>query len=338
MALGITYSSNPSRLIQDNARFMTENLREIGKQFQVHIAENNVRKDLGAMAQEIQGMNVRSNDFPIQLIQTASRHPMAVRDERGQMAIEVLAKTHNQWQNEQAALSRMNSFRSMGGGGIYNARTGEIEVEPTARPVSVGPNSRLVNPATGETVVAPLPVQEKPFNLAPGARRYGPDGQIIAENPKAAPEITPYQQKSLQLRERAEKRAALKTRVDKWENDLRSLERNIMERRKAGEMTPEVTEWQKRFEATKELRDATLLEMQSLDEPSNELVVEPELGAVPSDAIVPQGDGGVLPAQGAVAPAASNTEFILVFDPQGKPGRVRASQLESALANGYRRR
>jgi hypothetical protein len=45
-----------------------------------------------------------------------------------------------------------------------------------------------------------------------------------------------------------------------------------------------------------------------------------------------------LPAPGAVAPAASNTEFVLVLDPSGKPGKIRASQLESALANGYRRR
>lgn len=279
-------------------------------------------------------MNVRSNDFPVQLIQTASRHPMAVRDERGQMAIEVLAKTHNQWQNEQAALSRMNSFRSMGGGGIYNARTGEIEVEPTAKPVSVGLNSRLVNPATGETVVAPMPVKEKPFNLAPGARRYGPDGQMIAENPKAAPGITPYQQKSLTLRERAESRAALNKQIDTHNRDIAAMERTIRTTEDANEKAAV----QARLLEIAGLRDALISELETPVTESAAIVPEEELGAVPPDAVVPQGDGGVLPPQGAVAPAASNTDFVLVFDPQGKPGRVRASQLESALANGYRRR
>lgn len=337
MPLGIEQNSIAPNLIAQSGKMLSDNIREIGQQVQSSILEVNTRKDLAAMAQEIQSGAVipQSEDFAQQAIAFGFRHPLAIRDPRGQMALSVLGKTHEEWRQAQTAQARINPYRSMTGGGIYNASTGEVVTKPTNRPTSVNRNARLVDPVTGEVLVEPEALPEKGFNLAPGSTRYDAQGNpiVTAPKPTGSAALTPYQSRSLALRERAEKRATLKTRITAWEKDLASLDKAITERRKAGNMTPEVTEWQKRFEATKELRDAAVAEMDSTDAAPVE-----ELPPVPPDAVIPQGDVGVLPEPRAVAQPASNTEFVLVFDPSGKPGRVRASQLESALANGYRRR
>lgn len=338
MALGLTYSQNIPNQIRDSARFMSDNLRQIGQQVQGHIVEHQTRKDLGAMAQEIQAMNVRSNDFPIQLIQTASRHPLALRDERGQMAIQVLGKAHNQWQSEQAAISRFNPYRSMTGGGIYNANTGEVTTEPTAKPTAVNRNSRLVDPVTGDVIVEPEELPEKGFNLAPGATRYDAQGNhiVTAPRPTGSAALTENQRRNLALRETALRRAAINEQVSSAERDIRALEQSL---RSGKESSPaEKLEWQKQVEALRDQRNRLL---QDLNAPptAEELPVEPELGAVPMGVVTPQGDGGVLPAPGVVAaPLPDGGELVAVINPQGKPTRIRKSQLESALQNGYKPR
>jgi hypothetical protein len=341
MPLGIEPNSIAPQLIAQSGKMLSQNIREIGQQVQGAILEVNTRKDLARMAQEIQAGAVipQSDEFPMQAVELGARHPLAIQDPRGQMALNILGKSHGTWQAGKLAEARMNPYRSMTGGGIYNASTGEVKVSPTAKPVSVNRNARLTDPITGEVIVDAEALPEKGFNLAPGSTRYDAQGNpiVTAPKPTGAASMTEYQSRSLKLRERAERRTGLKTQIAAWEKDMASLDKAITERRKAGQITPEVTEWQKRFETTKELRDAAASEIAGLDK-EPEVAVEPELGAVPPNAVVPQGDVGVLPAQGTVAPAVSNTEFVLVFDPSGKPGRIRASQLESALANGYKRR
>lgn len=320
MALGIEVNNIAPGLIERAGVDLSENIRALGKQVQMHIYENQTRKDLAAMAQQIQGLDVKSAELPEQLMQLSFQHPMATSDPRGQMAIKMLANANEKWIASQNRVSGMYGYAP--GLGIYDRRTGTVGTAAPDKPVALGPNSRLVRPGTGEVLVEPTPLPEKPFNLSPGARRYNAQGNVIAENPKPAPTMSEYQRKSLGLRERAAGISKLKTQADFFEKDIQNLKSSIekvnADERKLGKdqalpepVIAERKKWQEKLEATKELRDATLKEMQKLettagmDEP-----VEPELGDVPPNAAIPQGDGlpnpngfpepSVLPALGDI--------------------------------------
>lgn len=337
MPLGIEQNNIAPQLIQNSGAALVQGIRQIGQQISGHLTEIQTKRDLGALAQEMQGINVQSNDFPVQLTQMLSRHPLAARDERGQMALSILGKAHGQWQQQQIAEARINPYRSMAGGGIYNANTGEVKVEPTAAPKSVNRNARLVNPETGEVLVEPEALPEKGFNLPPGSTRYDAQGNVIAKaDPK--PE-TQTQRDAMALRKNAERRAIIKEQVDSVERDIRALEQSLRSESKMNVLPGEKVEWQKQVEKLRDQRNK-LLESLNAPPTAEEITIEPELGAVPAGAAAPQGDvSAVLPAPGAVAvPLPDGNELVAVINPQGKPTRIKKSQLESALQNGYRTR
>lgn len=339
MALGLTYSQSIPNQIRDNARFMSDNLRQIGQQVQGHIMEHQTRKDLGAMAQEIQGMNVQSNDFPMQLIQTASRHPMALRDERGQMAIQVLGKAHGDWKQSQLLGARLTNQLST------------IDARNTASLGQIAARTQ----GSQETEL----MRQRGRQELEGIRQTGREeladirntdvlGQIEARAKATADRpMSEFQQKSLQARERnsarAMRRDEMKTRMAVWRDEMDSLEVAInkakataLELGKKKKSDPaaqaELKQWQSKFEALKELRDASLRE---IDKVGEDEMIDPELGAVPLDA------AGVVPEAGQLSPplpAADANALVPVINPQGKPTRIKRSQLESALRNGYQQR
>lgn len=160
MPLGIEQNNIAPQLIQNSGAALVQGIRQIGQQISGHLTEIQTKRDLGALAQEMQGINVQSNDFPVQLTQLLSRHPLAARDERGQIALSILGKAHGQWQQGQLAQQRMNPYKSVAGGGIWNANTGTWEVEPQPKTnapkgySSVG-GKAVLNRDTGQ--VTPLP-------------------------------------------------------------------------------------------------------------------------------------------------------------------------------------
>jgi hypothetical protein len=240
----------------------------------------------------------------------------------------------------------------MSGGGIYNADTGEIKVQPTTkpnRPINV-PGVGLVQPdeideVTGQPkLLVPAPPKASnalPFRSTPQGIMDARTGQITTPAPTKG--MTDYQRRQDAARIRNEKSKALDSRISLWDKDIREMEQSIrmvdkeqatLGKRFRPERAAERLEWQKKLVATKELIEAAQSQKAKIGQEIDS-EVEPELAPVGPGAVAPQ---GVLPEPGAVSPAASNTEFVLVFDPSGKPGKIRASQLESALANGYRRR
>jgi hypothetical protein len=343
MALGIEQNNVAPQLIQNSGAALVQGIRQIGQQISGHLTELQTKRDLGAMAQELQGINVQSNEFPVQLTQMLSRHPLAARDERGQMALSILGKAHGQWQAGEAEARAFNRAMAMQGSRDRSARDlydykREKELESPQNiggalvvpqdPVTGQPNVLLPAPARGGTTT--------PFRSTPQGIMDARTGQITTPAPAEKP-MNEYQTESLKMRKRAELRGAFKTKADTWSKDIRELEDSIRmvdkEEAEQGEKfrparAVERLEWQKKLLATKELRDAALQEMGKIDSE-----VEPELGPVPAGA-------GVLPAPGAVAvPAAgANVRRVPVLDPNGNPLNIREDQLEAALQAGWQRR
>lgn len=193
MALGVEPNNLAPALIQSSGQALVQGIRQIGQQVSSHLTELQTKRDLGALAQEMQGLNVQSNEFPVQLTQLLSRHPLAARDERGQMALSILGKAHGQWQAGEAEARAFNRAMAMQGARDRAARDlydykREKELQD---PQNVG--GALVipkDPATGQpNVLLPAPSRagsNRPSVLAPGAVLVDPTGKKLAENPKAA--------------------------------------------------------------------------------------------------------------------------------------------------------
>jgi hypothetical protein len=345
MALGIEQNNLAPQLIQNSGAALVQGIRQIGQQISGHLVELQTKRDLAAMGQELQGINVQSNEFPVQLTQMLSRHPLAARDERGQMALSILGKAHGQWQAGEAEARAFNRAMAMQGARDRSARdlydykrTKEMETPQNIGGALVVPQ----DPVTGQpNVLIPPPARAGagPRTLSPGAILVDPSGKKLAENPKLPTGGAGSSQRRLaieaQLRDvNRDMQFDVKEhqRLLKEEEEIKKEMEGVEDEKQKADL--EYRRSVKAMDAEKALRkiNEARLKKVKLGEDLGGLSeeVEPELGAVPL--------GAVLPAPGAVAPAASNTEFVLVLDPDGKPGRVRASQLESALANGYRRR
>lgn len=394
MALGIEQNSIAPSLIQNAGNAMTQIIRDTGRMVEGHITEIQTRKDLGAMAQEIQGLNPQTNEFPMQLIQLASRHPLALANQRGQMAVGVLGKAHSDWRRSIQAVEEFNrdlamqGFRerslrqrmaeeasinakkpvSVYGVGLVDPITGETIVEEGSRgsasaPKTLSPGAILVD-AQGNKIAenapsAPRPIQvfgvglvdpvtgktivpegrrstDTPRTLSPGSILVSPTGEKIMENPRPTPTMTPYQ--SAQLG-----RSRVNDRIRSVENEISRFDKDIDSHRK---MYADIL---KRETASRNKDEKARLAMEKAEvgRIADELVVERDKRRIDLDAMVKERDAidteersaAVLPPltpQAAATPAVE--EFVLVFDPSGKPGKVRASQLDAALQNGYRRR
>jgi hypothetical protein len=324
MALGIEQNNLAPQLIQNSGAALVQGIRQIGQQISGHLTELQTKRDLAAMGQELQGLNVQSNEFPVQLTQMLSRHPLAARDERGQMALSILGKAHGQWQAGEAEARAFNRAMAMQGARDRSARNlydykrkTELETPQNVGGALVVPQ----DPVTGQpNVLLPAPARAGtgPKTLSPGAVLVDPTGKVLAENPASAKPMNEYQTQTMQLRKRDELRKVYKSKADTWDKDIRELEESIRavdkEEREEGEKfrparAVERLEWQKKLLATKELRDAALQEMSKIDSAP----VEPELGPVPAGAAAP---AGVLPAPGAVAAPGAPSDLPVMTPAQ----------------------
>lgn len=348
MALGIEQNSIAPQLIQSSGQALVQGIRQIGQQISGHLTEMQTKRDLAAMAQDLQGINPQSTEFPVQLTQLVSRHPLAVRDERGQMALSVLGKAHGAWQAEESdarAFQRQMQMQGMREQAAMARQTAE-NAQRANEIINVG--GRGIRRGTGEEVV-PLPEKpEGPYTLSPGSVRFDASGKKIAENPRTAAASS------------SESRLARKNKIDLLMRQDSATQQEIAAAiRRRDALSKQKMELGSNAaasdiayldntvkaieEETKALRDRRLQIQKAIEgieaSPIEEkvditAVVEPELGAVPPDAAAPS----VLPPAGAVAQPPASSEMIMVIDPNGRPGRIRASQLEAALQNGYRRR
>ncbi len=338
--IGVEYSSNPARLIQQSGQFMSENIRQIGQQVQGTILELNTRKDLGRMVQNLSGLNVQSDEFPIQAAQIYASHPLAAQDPRGQMALAALGKAHNQWQSLKQAEARYSDIMNVPGVGAVRKSTGEVVAGVPTKPVAVSQRSRLVDPATGKVIVDALPEPDA-FVSTPGGPMNKKTGMDVNGNPIDIPEkgaLTEYQRKQLENRDQDQARmskkeaaAAIKTQISQLDQDIDSAVRQYeasFQREEKATGDEKLRHQADKTEIGKiadQLKAKKMERMKALQDLQVSDVID-----TPTPDLVPQ--GGVVPA-----PAATN-QRIPVIDPNGVAGFLPAGQVEAALQNGYKRR
>lgn len=334
--IGITYNSNPSRLIQQSGEFLSNNIRDIGKQIQGTILEINTKKDLARFAQNLQqNVNPNSEEFAQQAVQVAANHPLAIQDPRGQIALNILGKAHGEWKQAQLAVDRFGRPINVPGVGLVDPRTNKVLQATPSRPVNVY-GQGLVDPLTGEVVVPEgtrqSPSSSAPRALSPGAILVDPTGKTLAENPKPEPTITPYQGAQLK---RAEKKAAadaLKTEISQLDRDITSgvnqYEKSMKREQEA--TTPEekarhAADWSAIGKITDELKKKKEDRLKALRDLESAAVEETNADLLPP----------VTPNAAAPAPGVRR---VPVFDPSGQPLNIREDQLDAALQAGWKRR
>lgn len=258
MALGIEQNNIAPQLIQNSGAALVQGIRQIGQQISGHLTELQTKRDLGAMAQELQGINVQSNEFPVQLTQMLSRHPLAARDERGQMALSILGKAHGQWQAGEAEARAFNRAMAMQTRRTQDARA-EFDYETKAKlgmPQNVG--GALVvpqDPVTGQpNVLMAAPVRggtTTPFRSTPQGIMDARTGQITA--PAPAKGMTEYQKAQLRRGERKDKISAINAEINQFDSDITSAERAYEAAFKREVDTEDDTEKQKHISTKTEL-------------------------------------------------------------------------------------
>lgn len=297
MPLGIEQNSIAPQLIQNSGQALVQGIRQIGQQVSSHLTEIQTRRDLGALAQEFQGLNVQSNEFPTQFAELITRHPLAARDERAQMALSALQKAHGQWQAGQNAMARMDVPVNIPGVGLVNRKDGTVIRAAPQRPIAVGPQSRLVDPS-GKTLVEPLPVQEKPFTLSPGGVRYDAQGNKIADNPKPAATATPYQTFQMERTKRRERRDNLKLELDQINKQIAAFEKTFhetydREKNASKEQVPTIiterSQLGTQLQALGEIRDAKVKEIAGIEREDAPSLFDPgeEIPPLPDESYPP---------------------------------------------------
>lgn len=348
MALGIETNTIAPALIQDNGRALVQSIRQMGEQISGHLTEIQTRRDLASLAQDLQGANPQSADFPVQLTQIASRHPMAVRDERGQMAMSILGKAHGAWQASENDAMAFNRQMALQG---YRQRAASAAAEKAeeargSRPVSVY-GVGLVDPLTGETIVPEGSrggAGNAPKTLSPGSILVDPSGKKIAENPR----LPSGSEARLARKDRI---SAINREIDQFDSDIASTVKQYEESFKRELEAKEGSPEQKQFRDTKtelgkiadQLKTEKKKRMQLLEKIRDEeqgAMVEPELGVVPENAASPvQPSASVLPPAGIVSvPSPQQIKRVRVLDPTGRPMLLREDQVDAAVQNGWKLR
>lgn len=350
MALGIEPNNVAPQLIQNSGQALVQGIRQIGQQISGHLTELQTKRDLGGLAMEMQGVNPASTDFPVQLTQLVAKHPLAARDERGQMLLGILGKAHGQWQASQAdalAFERQMKMLGLREEAMTKRATAAEEVR-RGRPVSV-PGVGLVqpnelDPVTGQPkVLVPTPPPAsatRPSVLSPGAVLVDPTGKKLAENPKPATAST----SQVLAKERFNasllnsSASSLKSEIDAGIRRRDAVEKEqakILEDIRTVKDEAAKALAKTRFDELDRTKHA--IEAEVNEKKAKHLKIQEALGVI--QARMQDGEGAaMLPEQGELPSAAAPDELVLVIDPNGVPGKVKASQLEAALKNGYTRR
>lgn len=324
MDIGVTYSSNPAKLVQASGEFLSNNIRDIGRQVQSTILEINTKKDLARFAQNLQqNVNPNSEDFAQQAVQVAANHPLAIQDPRGQIALNILGKAHGEWKNAQTLVNRFGQQQALAGirnenalGQIAARTAGQLEAEQIRQ--------------SGRKDLANLRQDQQKEIL--DIRNEDVLGQIEARaNAAASKPMTPYQQAQIGRMTKKDQVDAIKTEITQLDRDIAS----------------HVSQYEKSFKREQEAQGEEKLRHQAdkteIGKIADELKKKKEdrLKALRDleSAAVEETNADMLPpvTPNAAAPAPG-VRRVPVFDPSGQPLNIREDQLDAALQAGWKRR
>lgn len=337
MPLGIEQNSIAPQLIQNSGQSLVQGIRQIGQQISGHLTELQTRRDLGAMAQGMQGLNVQSNDFPVQLTQLLAQHPLAARDERGQMLLSTLGRAHAQWQageaearafNRAMSLQQMRAGQSMADAAYQESLRRSRPTEVTGVGL-VDPSQ--VDPVTGQPKVLvaapPKTSSAMPFSSSPQGIYDRRTGQVIAPKP-ALPQkgATEYQKWQMRRAERNDRISAINQEINQFDSDIKSAEQQY---NKLFEMENKAKPAEKaRFQADKtemgKIADQLKAEKQKRLELLRKMREEDTTDKAPAEESADLLPALPTPPDAAAAPAAPAAQFR-------SPDDVRAAVKSGAL-------
>lgn len=234
MPLGYTHSTVAPQIFQNTGAAISDTIRQIGRDVAANVERIQTERQLQALGQEMKLLDPNSIDFPKTLLSTLTKYPLAMKDERGQLATQVLMQSHKSFLGEESAQRDFNRQSALEG---QRHRRGMEEIQYReklirGRPVEMTPGSSLYDPLTGEEVfsVPNRPLAGGGFTLSPGATRYDAQGNPIATAPaKSVGErpMTPYQEQSINLREREMRVSGINKRIDEVERLIKSREQSL---------------------------------------------------------------------------------------------------------------
>ncbi len=233
MPLGIEQNNVAPQLIQNSGSALVQGIRQIGQQISGHLTEMQVKRDLGALAQEMQGLNVQSNEFPIQLAQLTGRHPLAAKDDRAKMLLTPLGAAHAQWQAGEAEVRafgrqmKMQQQRTQDARDNFKYQKDYEQTHPQYIPGVGVATLEDPNDPTGQPNVL-LPVQPKgstamPFRSTPQGIMDARTGTITT--PAVPKTMTEYQRAQLRRAERKDKISAINQEINQFDSNIASAER-----------------------------------------------------------------------------------------------------------------
>lgn len=351
MALGIEQNNLAPQLIASSGAALVQGIRQIGQQISGQLTEMQTKRDLGAIAQELQGVNVQSNEFPVQLAQLVSRHPLAARDERGMAMLGTLGKAHGQWQAGEAEARAFNRAMT-----LQNDRQRDAFVTAEAQE-----EWRRNRPAP--------PTAPKGFSAAPGLPGFVLDkdqGKILPPPPELLDKLPqPAVKGALTENQRlTQQRNARKDRLDAVQKEIDELDQNYKLHKDTYDKTfAREQAVEKEIRETKDEAQRAALEAQRSKFQTEKTVIgeladgllrrkqermkiyktmESEVLAMGEDNadLPPVPAGAVAPPLGAVTPpvAGANVRRVPVLDPNGRPMQLREDQVDAAVQNGWKLR
>lgn len=102
-------------IFMDAGTAIAASIRRTGQEVAKNVERIYTNKQVQAFGQEVQGVNPNSPDFVPSLLGIASKYPMAMKDERGQMIISMLGQQHRGYLAEQNAAADFGRAQALEG-------------------------------------------------------------------------------------------------------------------------------------------------------------------------------------------------------------------------------
>lgn len=137
---------------QDYRQGMVKSITDLGTRVSEIIERKATNSQLQSMSQDLRGLDIRSESFPLEMIDVVSRYPLAVKDKRGQLALGILGSAHKNYTSRTSGGAAPYSALPGVPGTLFNRRTGEVKETGVDIPEKPEP-TQVVQTPTGYEVV-----------------------------------------------------------------------------------------------------------------------------------------------------------------------------------------
>lgn len=137
---------------QDYRQGMVKSITDLGSRVSEIIERKATNSQLQNMSQDLRGLDIRSESFPLEMIDVVSRYPLAVKDKRGQLALGILGAAHkNHLTRSTGGASPWSALPGVPGT-LFNRKTAEQKKLDVVIPEKPEP-TKVVQTPTGYDVI-----------------------------------------------------------------------------------------------------------------------------------------------------------------------------------------